>query len=271
MSSSSSDSEDERLKAALDPTMVALDLYSDKPKQNGEEKKKTLKKSLRRDKQIEGDHTRAVMSELNVTPEFQNYVAKHLDIVMSKSIKETKGKKSKVTDEPKEESMEVDGEEEGHIGLEENQVIVGIRLLKRSAQPVNMKVAPPIILKRPNLLKHRSIPDTEDLSKEELSSITVTTEQILAKEGTEYYANRFASRVEEGEIKTKKKKKKKAKPEGEELKPVPTITTPKEKKSRSKKSRMKRKREEENKLKSEENGIAEESNHKSSLIDEDKS
>ena len=37
----------------------------------------------------------------------------------------------------------------------------------------------------------RSIPDAQDLSSEELSSIAVTTEQVLAKTGTEYYANRY--------------------------------------------------------------------------------
>jgi len=207
-SSSSSDEEDERLKDALDPTLMTQDLYSTKqPSSDKVEKvkdvtahvkveetksevQKSSQKSLRRDKNKDDiDDSRNVTPHLKVTPQFQNYIAKQLDIIIGNSLLETPLEKSA---------------EQTSNGQEQEFVI---KLLKRSAKPVDLTEVPEIKLKRPNLLKHRSIPDAQDLSSEELSSIAVTTEQVLAKTGTEYYANRFASRVEEGITKTKKKHK----------------------------------------------------------------
>nr|ALS04544.1 hypothetical protein [Acartia pacifica] len=119
MSSSSSEDEDaEKLKAALDPSLLTSQLYKTssekapttspkkaKPEpdllsQNGltskisasnkrlncDNSQKNLK-SLRRDR-AEAESQAAIVSELDVTPEFQAYVARQLDTLLASSIQE---------------------------------------------------------------------------------------------------------------------------------------------------------------------------------------
>jgi len=190
----SSSDEDERLKAALDPSLMSADLYCNEKKENTEDESKHKLKSLRRDKNE--DENVKVMSELDVTPGFQEYVAKQLDKILADSIEEAP--LLGVSDDNK--VKELDASERGG----------GIRLLRKSNKSI-LTTKIEINQRRPNLLKHRMPPDIHELRSEDLEGVSVTTKQVLAKEGTEYYANKFASRVEEGIARIKNDERKKAK------------------------------------------------------------
>jgi len=185
MSSSSESEEDENLRAAVDPFTLPQNLYKkeeEKPS-NPSPEIQEKKKSLRRDR-TEGT---VQISELDVTPQFQNFVAGQLDKVLLHSIKEVEVKSTK---RPR-------SEDAANV----------VRLLKGSLNPVDLH--PPVVKrKRPDLLQHRK-PPLED--EEILKEAAVSAESVLNKEGTEFYANRFANRVEAGEARIKKKKKKKDK------------------------------------------------------------
>jgi len=144
-------------------------------------------KSLRREKQTEDKS--AVISELEVTPQFQKYVGSKLDEFLSCQIKDT------VPSKQNSELKDVD------CGL-------GLKLLKRSRTHIqnaycdsgsNQK------LLRPDLLAHKRVETTE----EDLESVAVSGVMVLSQDDTKSWVNKFPNRVEPGIERIKKKKKKK--------------------------------------------------------------
>jgi len=136
--------------------------------------------SLRRDRQ--DDSKPSIMSELDVTPQFQKFVGSKLDDFLDKQIKD-------VLKEKKEVALDKENE---------------LKLLKRSKVGLKEEVECFIKRPRPELLAHRSLePTTEDLS-----SCAVTGEFVASQLEVGGWVNKFAGRVEEGIERIKKKKKK---------------------------------------------------------------
>jgi len=136
--------------------------------------------SLRRDRQ--DDSKPSIMSELDVTPQFQKFVGSKLDNFLDKQIKD-------VLKEKKEVALDKENE---------------LKLLKRSKVGLKEEVECFIKRPRPELLAHRSLePTTEDLS-----ACAVTGEFVISQLEVGGWVNKFAGRVEEGSERIKKKKKK---------------------------------------------------------------
>jgi len=222
MSSSSSDEEDPRLAEAVDSSILDSSLYDTKKKKEDENSSKEIslkssltingensfkrnrpqteinKKSLRRDRNLPENQ---VMSDLDVTPQFQAHVATHLDKLLAEQIKEVDRikKPDEITSSPG------SGTEPASCQAAGDNTV---RLLRRCAVAVD--VTPKVFIQtRPDLLAHRKV--QVDESSAEFREMAVTPQSVLNKEGTEHYANRFANRVEPGIERIKKKKKKKDK------------------------------------------------------------
>ena len=144
-------------------------------------------KSLRREKQTEDKSV--VISELEVTPQFQKFVGSKLDEFLSCQIKDS------VPSTPNRESEDIDC---GGLGL---------KLLKRSKTHVqnaycdsgsNQK------LLKPDLLAHKRVETTE----KDLESVAVSGVTVLSQDDTKSWVNKFPNRVEPGTERIKKKKKK---------------------------------------------------------------
>ncbi|XP_023341809.1 uncharacterized protein LOC111711649 [Eurytemora carolleeae] len=183
---STSESEDEnlqKLQSAVDPTLLQSSLYGKKEEEKVKNVPKDKPKTLRRDLNPLEEQN---ISDLEVTPEFQTFVAAQLDKMLEQNITEVERKIKKV---------------------KRNEPETGIKLLKSSLKPVDLT---PIVhhQKRPDLLAHRKEIVEDD---ERLREVAVTPESILSQEGIQFYANKFASRVEPGIERIKKKKKKKDK------------------------------------------------------------
>ena len=146
-------------------------------------------KSLRREKQTE-DHS-AVISELEVTPQFQKFVGSKLDEFLDSQIKDS------IPSAPNSESKNI-------------AAACGLKLLKRSKTPINnayCDFGSGRKLLKPDLLAHKRLETTE----EDLESVAVSGPRILSQEDTRAWVNKFPNRVEPGIERIKKKKKKKAK------------------------------------------------------------
>lgn len=147
-------------------------------------------KSLRREKQTEDKSV--VISELEVTPQFQKFVGSKLDEFLSCQIKDS------VPSTPNRESEDIDC---GGLGL---------KLLKRSKTHVqnaycdsgsNQK------LLKPDLLAHKRVETTE----KDLESVAVSGVTVLSQDDTQSWVNKFPNRVKPGIERIKKKKKVKKK------------------------------------------------------------
>jgi len=144
-------------------------------------------KSLRRDKQTE-DSKPSVISELDVTPQFQKFVGSKLDEFLDSQIKDVV-KNNDVSQKT------VNGHND-----------TGPKLLKRSKNAVKNYEDINLSGKRhkPDLLAHTKV----ETSEEDLNSCAVSGEFVLSKVDTEAWVNKFPDRVEEGIARIKKKKKK---------------------------------------------------------------
>jgi len=137
-------------------------------------------RSLRRDK-LEGETTN-VIPELEVTPQFQQFVGKKLDIFLEQLI-ET-----------------YSTEYERPRGIESPNV----KLLNRSTSNIVEHEERIVKQARPHLLAHKAVsPSIEDMS-----SCAVSGEFVMSKVEVKSWVNKFPSRVEEGIERIKKKKKK---------------------------------------------------------------
>jgi len=139
--------------------------------------------SLRRDRQ--DDAKSVIISDLEVTPQFQRFVGTKLGDFLDKNIENTndilKDKEEKC---PNDESE--------------------IKLLKRCKVGLKEEIENCTKRSRPELLTHRNvIPSPEDLS-----ACAVSGEFVLSQVEVEPWVNKFAGRVEEGIERIKKKKKK---------------------------------------------------------------
>ena len=161
-------------------------------------------KSLRREKQTEEKN--AVISELEVTPQFQKFVGSKLDEFLSSQIKDS------VTSAA--------SNSEAKEGA-----VCGLKLLKRSKTPINnayCDFGSSRKLLKPDLLAHKRIETTE----EDLESVAVSGVRVLSQDDTRAWVNKFPNRVEPGIERIKKKKKKKAKKKPtKEVKPEIVATT----------------------------------------------
>jgi len=148
-------------------------------------------KSLRREKQTEDKSV--VISELEVTPQFQKFVGSKLDEFLSCQIKDS------VPSTQNSESKDID-----------SNLALGLKLLKRSKTQIqnaycdsdsNQK------LLKPDLLAHKRVETTE----KDLESVAVSGVMVLSQDDTKSWVNKFPNRVEPGIERIKKKKKKKVK------------------------------------------------------------
>ena len=143
-------------------------------------------KSLRRDKQSEETHK--VISELEVTPQFQKYVGSKLDELLSNQIRDSN------PSEQISESKNSGGD-------------AGLKLLTRSKTIIKNADYDFVInkaTKKPDLLAHKRVKTTE----EDLESVAVSGVKVLSQEDTRAWVNKFPDRVEPGIERIKKKKKK---------------------------------------------------------------
>jgi len=148
-------------------------------------------KSLRREKQTEDKSV--VISELEVTPQFQKFVGSKLDEFLSCQIKDS------VPSTQNNESKDIDC----HLAL-------GLKLLKRSKtiiQNVYCDSDSNQKLLKPDLLAHKRVETTE----KDLESVAVSGVMVLSQDDTKSWVNKFPNRVEPGIERIKKKKKKKVK------------------------------------------------------------
>ena len=139
--------------------------------------------SLRRDRQDVVKST--VISDLEVTPQFQRFVGTKLGDFLDKNIEDIgdiSKSKEKITENA------------------ESQV----KLLKRSKSVIKEEMEISSKRSRPELLAHR----TEKPSSADLSTCAVSGEFVLSQVEVEPWVNKFAGRVEEGIERIKKKKKK---------------------------------------------------------------
>jgi len=142
-------------------------------------------KSLRRDKQ-DSEYKSAVISELEVTPQFQKFVGNKLDEFLDKQIKD------------------VDSSSKAKSGGGDPKVS-NLKLLKRSNSLVkDIDVDFNIKRPRPDLLAHTKIPTSD----EDLVNCAVSGDFVLSKVDTKSWVNKFPNRVEPGIERIKKKKKK---------------------------------------------------------------
>ena len=138
--------------------------------------------SLRRDKhEVE---TNNVIPELDVTPQFQQFVGKKLDIFLEQLIETHYS------------------EYERPRGLKSPNV----KLLNRSTSYIVEHEHKERIVKqaRPHLLAHKAVSP----SLEDMSSCAVSGEFVMSKVEVKSWVNKFPNRVEEGIERIKKKKKK---------------------------------------------------------------
>ena len=140
-------------------------------------------KSLRRDKQdiIQLE----VMSELNVTPQFQKFVGSKLDQLLSEQIEDISCKKN--------------------ILPTEKEAEQSVKLLKRSRRTIDEKYSDNVTKRtRPDLLAHRRIqPEDSDYS-----DLAVSGEFVRSQADTGAWVNRYPDRTEPGIQRIKRKKKK---------------------------------------------------------------
>jgi len=140
-------------------------------------------KSLRRDKQ-DSEYKSAVISELEVTPQFQKFVGNKLDEFLDKQIEDIDSSSKAKSIDP---------------------TVSKLKLLKRSNSLVKeIDVDSNIKRPRPDLLAHTKIPTSE----EDLVNCAVSGDFVLSKVDTKSWVNKFPNRVEPGIERIKKKKKK---------------------------------------------------------------
>ena len=155
-------------------------------------------KSLRRDKQENVDMK--VMSELNVTPQFQKFVGTKLDQLMSEQIEDIFQYNDLNT---------------------ETESRPTVKLLSRSRTNVeDVDCDTPAKRLRPDLLSHRQSRPSEV----ELADIAVSGEFVLSRTDTEAWVNRYPHRTVPGVQRIKKKKKKVKKKKTAEAVPDPGPT-----------------------------------------------
>ena len=140
-------------------------------------------KSLRRDKQ--DDVQLVVMSELNVTPQFQKFVGSKLDQLLSEQIEDISHNMN---------ILPTEGEGERSV-----------KLLKRSRRTIQEKYSDKEIKrKRPDLLAHKRIqPEDSDYSE-----LAVSGEFVQSQADTRAWVNRYPDRTEPGIQRIKRKKNK---------------------------------------------------------------
>jgi len=154
-------------------------------------------KSLRRDKQ-ESEYKSAVISELEVTPQFQKFVGKKLDEFLDDQIEDIDATSKVISGDSK---------------------ISNLKLLKRSSSLVkDVDVDANIKRSKPDLLAHTKI----QTSDEDLVSCAVSGDFVLSQVDTKSWVNKFPNRVEPG-IERIKKKKKKVKKKKKKKKPASDI------------------------------------------------
>ena len=151
-------------------------------KRNTEQQPCNTSKSLRRDKQ--DDDQLEVMSELNVTPQFQKFVGSKLDQMLCEQIEDI----SQVNSPPAEREAEL-----------------SVKLLKRSRRTIEEKYSDNETKRnRPDLLAHRRIqPEDSDYS-----DLAVSGDFVRSQADTSAWVNRYPDRTEPGIQRIKKKKKK---------------------------------------------------------------
>lgn len=141
-------------------------------------------KSLRREKQREDKSP--VISELEVTPQFQKFVGSKLDEFLSSQIEE---------------------DSSSTLKCDSKIIHSSLKLLKRSKSSIentdydhffNQKIV------KPDLLAHTRV----ELTEGDLESVAITGERVLSQEDTRAWVNKFPNRVEPGIERIKKKKKK---------------------------------------------------------------
>jgi len=139
--------------------------------------------SLRRDRQ--DDAKSVIISDLEVTPQFQRFVGTKLGDFLDKNIENTN---------------DILKDKEEKCSNDESEV----KLLKRCKVGIKEEIENCTKRSRPELLAHRNvIPSPEDLSE-----CAVSGEFVLSQVEVEPWINKFAGRVEEGIERIKKKKKK---------------------------------------------------------------
>ena len=140
-------------------------------------------KSLRRDKQDQVQLE--VMSELNVTPQFQKFVGSKLDQLLSEQIEDISHNMN---------ILPTEGEGERSV-----------KLLKRSRRTIQEKYSDKEIKrKRPDLLAHKRIqPEDSDYSE-----LAVSGEFVRSQADTRAWVNRYPDRTEPGIQRIKRKKNK---------------------------------------------------------------
>ena len=147
------------------------------------------KKSLRRDKQT--DYKSPVISELEVTPQFQKFVGSKLDTFLNSQIEDVGGDNlaTKTTATP--------GPDPGQ----------SLKLLKRSRLSISAsgyEVRGLAGRGRPELLAHTR----PRVSEAELAEVAVSGAAVISGLDTRAWANKWKARVEPGVERIKKKKKK---------------------------------------------------------------
>jgi hypothetical protein len=184
MASSDSDDEDlAKLREAVDDSTLKEGFYQ--VESVAIEAKKVDRASLRRDKRPVGDEVR---SDLEVTPQFQSFVAGKLDRLIQL------------------EDFDVLPPELPPQGTQSEG---GIRLTKRSVVAVRAEDEEREVVKRrrPDLLAHRAV---EARTEAEVAGCVVSGEQVLDRGEVAAWSvfPTFPDRVEPGEQRIKKKKKK---------------------------------------------------------------
>jgi len=139
--------------------------------------------SLRRDRLDDAKST--IISDLEVTPQFQRFVGTKLGDFLDKNIENI----DDILNDKEEISSNNDSE---------------VKLLKRSKVGLKEEIENCTKRSRPELLAHR----TKNPSPEDLSTCAVSGEFVLSQVEVEPWVNKFAGRVEEGIERIKKKKKK---------------------------------------------------------------
>jgi len=139
--------------------------------------------SLRRDRLDDAKST--IISDLEVTPQFQRFVGTKLGDFLDKNIENI----DDIVNVKEEICSNNDSE---------------VKLLKRSKVVIKEEIENSTKRSRPELLAHR----TKKPSPEDLSTCAVTGEFVLSQVEVEPWVNKFAGRVEEGIERIKKKKKK---------------------------------------------------------------
>uniref|UniRef100_A0A1B6MJD6 Protein CUSTOS n=1 Tax=Graphocephala atropunctata TaxID=36148 RepID=A0A1B6MJD6_9HEMI len=196
----SSDEEDRsKLLQAMDKQFLNEDWYSKRTSKTENLEPDTLPPSLRNTDNELRDQSSMVIG-LNVTPEFQRFVAKHLSVLLDKQLKEVELTKPRCEKKSKRKKK-------------------GVRLLHTSSSYLDVEDVEDISVVHNAKRKSRAEPDVD--SEEESARVretAVSAEWVMNGEATKGWAKSTKGEVMEGTYgnsafngKSKKKKKKKLK------------------------------------------------------------